>query len=678
MAKVMVVNSGHLYSTKNIGDSYFHSFKVLGHKTILYPLECLLEKFRKYVRFEAARDEKFHATYSAEQLSTLKANLEVEAREWASSGILSTVFDEEPDAVIFIQGINVPIHIPIALRKIGIPTAVILTDEPQEVDKSTQYSWAFPFVFTNDRNTIERHKDNAVKHINYFSDPVRGAAAYTVDYLPTAVDATLMDNFGKLAPWYQCDVLFAGSIYPERLLWLQQNEAMLQQFNFRVVGPCALPIKSDWLKSIWINQKLEFEEWLKYIRGAKVFLDWPRNANVSYPHGFCNKQKIPATNISPRIYEAAMCESLIMAPTNREDLYNLFDVPQQMVLWANPTELEILLKKWLSPEMDFERLERVKNAKEHVLKHHTYEARAKKILSVMEIQEGTNMIEVKTDFDKLCNANVNNKFGDLWNENFEKNLLTIQQSQSLDDLKDAHKGKIGIVVSNGPSLAWTLPKLQKYYTKIQSDCILITTNGAYKELRKVGITPEYLVIIHPEDNQYERQIKDSNQNGLTTLLVSSVVHPSTYQHWKGTIRFFHAESNLQFNKTFTERVKLTSLMGGVTVATLACSTAIHMGCTHIVFVGQDFAYTNNQKYMGVPLSIRETNTVKFIADDIYGNVIVSDMTFNRSCSIIIKMAEHYKDIVFTNCSEGGILHGNRINIDTLDNLFADTLSIAAK
>ena len=660
--RILIANSGHFYSTKSVGEAYFRAFKRLGHETVLYELSKWLEDFRVSCRI----------TDSVKEIKYNQEETEKKSIEFATLGLLKTAITFEPDLIIFITAANIPQDIPICLHKIGFNNlVVILLDEPQETDLSLEKSWLFNYVFTNDKNTIEVHKENTNRHANYFSDPMFGNSPFVVEYLPTAVDFELVAGVAceSLPSRYQSDVLISGSIYPERLQWLIKNKPTLSKFNTLIVGRTRAQYNDSWLKMVFQNNLLPYEEFFKYELGAKICIDLPRNEAVSYPHGPKNSRGIKASNLSPRIYEMGLAGCLIFTNDSRDDIKKLF--PDGSYVIYNDDNLEEKLKYYL--EHEDERKKMTELARDCVIENHTYLKRAEQILNITGDTEGYSWQQAMEHKGEVTNRTVVDRFGHLWRDNFVANKSAILECAKMNDLKKAHEDKIGIVVSAGPSLEYTLKKLIEVYDQYKNRIVLIATNEAYKILTKFDVIPNYFMIVHPEENQFKRQIDGAEIYSKTDLLLSSVVHPSVYKTWpKDKIRFFHTQANMQINKDLLQEISLPEIMGGISVATVAAGALVYMGVKKIIFVGQDFAYSWNRKYIKTPLKASEAaSKVVMVANDLNGNAVLTDLSLSQSRDILIKMANHLKDVQFINASEAGILHGGNIIIKKLDEIFVE-------
>jgi hypothetical protein len=86
--------------------------------------------------------------------------------------------------------------------------------------------------------------------------------------------------------------------------------------------------------------------------------------------------------------------------------------------------------------------------------------------------------------------------------------------------------------------------------------------------------------------------------------------------------------------------------------------AEYIGCSNIIFIGQDLAYTDNKYHADIVNFSKGSNIIEeekgmFWVDDVYGNKVLTDKQLNF---YRINFEEHIKakmNIKFINSTEGG-------------------------
>lgn len=156
--------------------------------------------------------------------------------------------------------------------------------------------------------------------------------------------------------------------------------------------------------------------------------------------------------------------------------------------------------------------------------------------------------------------------------------------------KDAYKGKTAVIVSAGPTLDRNLETLKKNRDKY----ILFSVGTAVKALYENGIKPDFITII--ETYNSSRQLE-----GLDLSDVNFITEP--YSHWSyrkfGFKNFYsHISSNTPINHLWAELTgeNIDEYFSKGTVSYTALNCARLLGCSKIIFVGQDLAYIEGQCY----------------------------------------------------------------------------------
>ncbi|MEY7998806.1 motility associated factor glycosyltransferase family protein [Clostridium sp. Mt-5] len=229
-----------------------------------------------------------------------------------------------------------------------------------------------------------------------------------------------------------------------------------------------------------------------------------------------------------------------------------------------------------------------------------------------------------------------------------KNMYCISNSIPINNLKKIYEGMTAIVISAGPSLEKNIDQLKQ----LQKNFILISGLRNLKGLLKIGVFPDFVCILDALDINYEF-IKD-----CINLNIPMVFHEaSNYKvinSYKGPkILFLH---NTKLSEFLCK--KIDSLYQGGSVAHICTSFAAYIGCSTIIFIGQDLAYTDDKFHAGAASFGDEIKDYKLeekytLTDDIYGNKIKTDSVFNLFREKLEDFIEYNKDITFINSTEGG-------------------------
>ena len=106
--------------------------------------------------------------------------------------------------------------------------------------------------------------------------------------------------------------------------------------------------------------------------------------------------------------------------------------------------------------------------------------------------------------------------------------------------------------------------------------------------------------------------------------------------------------------------EIGELPGGGSVAHTMVNAAIVMGCNPIIFIGQDFAYTNEKKHADIAKdrweNCKSENTTRqndIFVKDIYGKKIRTSIVLNNYRKEMENIISRHKEITFINATEGG-------------------------
>ncbi len=201
---------------------------------------------------------------------------------------------ELPALLLAVHGGNVPLEMIDRYRERGVTTAIHLLDEPYEVDRtvlwSRHYDWALPV----DRATVPVH----ARHTRAM-------------HLPLAYDDTVFTTQG---PAIASDILVLGSPFGAREEYLAP---VRDRWGGRVawVGP-------GWRKfsaqGRHVEQFVGPEDCARFYRGTKIVINIHRDASWSH-FGDLNKERIEATHLNPRFWEASGCGAFQLV-SDRADL----------------------------------------------------------------------------------------------------------------------------------------------------------------------------------------------------------------------------------------------------------------------------------------------------------------------------------------------------------------------
>ena len=176
-------------------------------------------------------------------------------------------------------------------------------------------------------------------------------------------------------------------------------------------------------------------------------------------------------------------------------------------------------------------------------------------------------------------------------ENVTRNLARYVETPSVNELKDQYKGKPAIIVSAGPSL-----RKNKHHLKDASGrAVIIAVQTILQPLLEMGIEPQFVTSLDYHDistRYYEKLPK----NLRTHLVAEPKASPRIFDVFPGPITILGSDFADRLLREIAKEVDKGRLSSGATVAHLAFYLAEHLGCSPIIFVGQDLGFGDGLAY----------------------------------------------------------------------------------
>ena len=171
-----------------------------------------------------------------------------------------------------------------------------------------------------------------------------------------------------------------------------------------------------------------------------------------------------------------------------------------------------------------------------------------------------------------------------------QNIPTLVEEIPINELENIYKDKTAIIVSAGPTLNDNIETIKKY----QDNAIIFTVGTAFKTLEKNNIKTDFLCIIESFDNS--KQVKECDLSNVN-LIVEPYTHKNIHKLPAKNI-LLHLSSNMPSSQYFADIANISTegYLAQGTVSYMALNTAVKMGFSKIILVGQDLAYIENQCY----------------------------------------------------------------------------------
>lgn len=273
--------------------------------------------------------------------------------------------------------------------------------------------------------------------------------------------------------------------------------------------------------------------------------------------------------------------------------------------------------------------------------------------------------EITTNLNnKIMNNATSKNFSELFTTCYINNIHHIEKSVPINKFKDKLKNKPAVIVSAGPSLENNISKLKGHQDKF----IIITGARSLKALIQNSIIPDFIAMVDPGDIN-GKFLKEYNNYNIPLLFYEYTSY-NALNEYNGDKIFF--VSNQLTNDLLGEFVD--NLPAGGSVAHTCTAFAMYMGCDPIIFMGQDFAYTND-KLHAETVAYADKNNIDsekdfILVKDIFGDYVRTDRLLNIYRKNMESIIEFNKEVTFVNSTEGGA-HMEGTIIKSLDKSLND-------
>ncbi len=163
----------------------------------------------------------------------------------------------------------------------------------------------------------------------------------------------------------------------------------------------------------------------------------------------------------------------------------------------------------------------------------------------------------------------------------------------LAPLKGIAQGRLGVVVSAGPSLRRNLHLLAQ--PGIRDRCVIVAVQTVLKPLLKEGIRPHFVASLdwHRISKRFFEGLQPEDVCD-TTLILDPQANPVVAHSYAGPVRCIGAA---HFDKLLGPLAKPKGdLPAGATVAHLCYQIARYLGCDPVALIGQDLGFTDGLYY----------------------------------------------------------------------------------
>jgi hypothetical protein len=232
--------------------------------------------------------------------------------------------------------------------------------------------------------------------------------------------------------------------------------------------------------------------------------------------------------------------------------------------------------------------------------------------------------------------------------NTVKNRRKLAGRYNFSHHKNKYKDIPALVVSAGPSLEKNIHLIKDFKG------IIICGSRSLEAILKQGVNPDFVTVIDSKESMYYT-FKGNTKTDIPLIVQPGVSNRILEEH-QGPQYFVSNEKDLMEGLT---GVEIEGLQLGGSVATLCLSAAEYMGCSPVVLIGQDLAYTNDKRYSSDCANNKGENKVNSEFSlmrkikEYYGGEVYSDYMMLIFLRWIEEFIQKKKHTIYINSTEGG-------------------------
>lgn len=312
MSKFLVVHPGASWATHDVYVGVVEGLRARGCAVAEFRLDGRLERSRDFLHFLWRRQKR-----AAAERKWPKPTLG-DVLFMASQGIIERALERGCTDVLFISASFLPAERLELARRAGLRVWMLCTETPYEMARELELASMADGVWTHERAAL----------------PAFRAVNPRAEYLPHAWRSGVHD--APAAPESpECDVLFCGSMFPERAAWFESinwdgiNLALYG--NFDGLAPRS-PLR-------------------KFIRGGLVpngaLVSLARRSRIVLNFFRAPESGVPAESLNPRCYEMAAARVCLVTDRRSEVLEKFGEA---VPTFSTPAEAETLIRALLADD----------------------------------------------------------------------------------------------------------------------------------------------------------------------------------------------------------------------------------------------------------------------------------------------------------------------------------------
>lgn len=248
---------------------------------------------------------------------------------------------------------------------------------------------------------------------------------------------------------------------------------------------------------------------------------------------------------------------------------------------------------------------------------------------------------------------------------FFRNVLTnmkqLPRSFSVNRLRGKFKNMPAIICGAGPSLKKAAP----YLKKLENQALIFAGGSTLSALSHLGVKPHLGLAVDPNPREYDC-VKGCTYPDIPFLYASRLL-PKVFELFHGPLGYIRSGTGGSCEAYFENVLHIEDNFIGpelgreaLSVTTLAVALAVALGCSPIIFVGLDMAYTDEHLYAaGVPAPdlIKTTYRVSdrlLRRKDRKGRLIYTMVKWVMESDTLSSFAKKHRSHRFFNATEDGL------------------------
>lgn len=203
--------------------------------------------------------------------------------------------------------------------------------------------------------------------------------------------------------------------------------------------------------------------------------------------------------------------------------------------------------------------------------------------------------------ERIRDFKTGQHFHQQWTRQFFQNLPYFSQTLPFSEISAAYQGKPALIIGRGPSLDAAISELQT----LSDSMVLIAAGSALHRLYQANITPDFTVFYDANGMKAQLHGLPDSYLQAITFLISPFTESVCFQAPSRAKVLCYPQNGEAFAEWLKAAIpnnpSLASplvLEGGGTVSLIAMQMAQALQSSHIILIGQDLAFPNNQVYAG--------------------------------------------------------------------------------